>query len=135
MVLWQLYRAESRKVSLHAVCCQTEWSILHDMQWYYNNTNQPLKILGVTNDNKLFINEHIANICKTANKKLNALSKINNYMKQNQKKNLLSSLIISHFNCCPLICIFYYRKSTKNAVHKRSFWIIRNDYESLYPLL
>ena len=39
------------------------------------------KILGVTIDNKLSFNEHIINICKTANKKLSALSRINHYMK------------------------------------------------------
>ena len=46
------------------------------------------KILGVTIDNKLSFDEHIINICKTANKKLNALSRINQYMKQNQKETL-----------------------------------------------
>ena len=35
------------------------------------------KKLGVTIDNKLPFDEHINNICKTANKKLNALSRIN----------------------------------------------------------
>ena len=95
------------------------------------------KSLGVTIDNKLSFDEHIINICKTANKKLNALSRINHYMKQNQKEILLSSFIISHFSYCPLIWMFCSKKSTKkiNAVHERSLRIIRNDYESLYPLL
>ena len=39
------------------------------------------KILGVTIDN-----ERINNICKTANKNLNAVSRISHYMKQNQKE-------------------------------------------------
>ena len=34
------------------------------------------KILGVTSDNKLSFDEHIINICKTADRKLNSLSKI-----------------------------------------------------------
>ena len=57
-------------------------------------------------------------------------------MKQNQKE-ILSSFIISHFSYCPLIWMFCSKKSTKkiNAVHERSLRIIRNDYESLYPLL
>ena len=94
-------------------------------------------ILGVTIDNKLSFDEHIINICKTANKKLNALSRINHYMKQNQKEILLSSFIISHFSYCPLIWMFCSKKSTKkiNAVHERSLRIIRKDYETLYPLL
>ena len=56
------------------------------------------KSLGVTIDNKLSFDEHIINICGTANEKLNALSRINHYMKQNQKKILLQSFIISHFS-------------------------------------
>ena len=58
-------------------------------------------IFGVTIDNKLSFDEHFINICKTANKKLNALSTINHYMKQNQKEILFSFFIISHFSYCP----------------------------------
>ena len=84
------------------------------------------KLLGVIIDNKLSFDEHIVNICKTANKKLNALSRINHYVKRNQKEFLLSSLIISNFTYCPLIWIFCSKKATKkiNAVHERSLWII-----------
>ena len=60
-------------------------------------------ILAVTIDNKLSFDEHIINICKRANKTLNVLSSINQYMEQNQKEILLSSFIISHFSYCPLI--------------------------------
>ena len=62
------------------------------------------KILGVTVDSKLFFDEHINNISKAANKKLNALSRINHYMKQNQKEILLASF--SHFSYCPLFRCF-----------------------------
>ena len=74
---------------------------------------------------------------KQLTKKLNALSRINHYMNQNRKEILLSSFIIFHFSYCPLIWMFCFKKSTKkiNAVHERSLRIIRNDYESLYPLL
>ena len=94
-------------------------------------------MLGVTIDNKLFFDEHIINICKTANKKLNALSRINHYMKQNQKEILLSSFIISQFSYCPIVWMFCSKKSTKkiNAVHERSLQVILNDYKSPYPLL
>ena len=92
-------------------------------------------ILGVTIDNKLSFDEHIINICKAANKTLNVLSRINHYMKQNQKEILLPSFIISHFSCCSLIWMFCSKKSTKkiNAIHERSLRIIRNVYESVYP--
>ena len=88
--------------------------------------------LGVTIDNRLSFDEHIKNFCKTANKKLNTLSRINHYMKQNQKKNLFSPFMISRFSFCPLIWMFCSKMSTKkiNAVHERSLRIILHDYES-----
>ena len=94
------------------------------------------KILYVTIDNKLSFDEHIIKIWKTANKKINALSRTNHYMKQNQKETL-SSFKIAHFNYCSFIWMFWSKKSTKkiNAVHERFLRIILNDYESPYPLL
>ena len=91
------------------------------------------KILGVTIDNKLSFDEHITNI----NKKTHALSRINHYMKQNQKKILFSSFIIPHFSHCPFIWMFCSKKSTQkmNAVHERSLRIIRNDCEFPHALL
>ena len=47
-------------------------------------------ILGLTIDNKLSFDERIINICKAANKTLNALIRINHDMKQNQKEILLN---------------------------------------------
>ena len=94
-------------------------------------------ILGVTIDNELSFDEHINNTCKTANKILNTLSRINHYMKQNQKEILLTSFIISHISYCPLIWMFCSKKFTKkiNAVHERSLRIILNDNGSPYFLL
>ena len=69
------------------------------------------KAFSVTTDNNISFDEHIINICKTANKKLNTLSRINHYMKQNQKEIFSSSFIISHFSYCPLIWMFCSKKS------------------------
>ena len=60
-----------------------------DLQWYYNKTEHPQKSFDVTINAKPSLDEHHINIYKTANKKLNTLSRINHYMKQNQKKSLL----------------------------------------------
>ena len=83
-------------------------------------------ILGVTIDNKLSFDEHIIISAKQLTKKLNALSRMNHYMKQNQKEILLSSFIISHFSYWSLIWMFCSKKSTKkiNAFHERSLRII-----------
>ena len=72
--------------NLEAVICNLRQAIWPDMQWYYTKHNSHEKALGVTIDNKLSFDEHITNICKTANKEHNALSWINHYMKQNQEE-------------------------------------------------
>ena len=95
------------------------------------------KILGVTIDNKLSFDEHIRNICKTANLKLNALLRISRYLTQEQKKLISTSFIKSHFSYCPLIWMFCSKKSMKkiNSIHERSLRLLLNDYESTFDLL
>ena len=57
-------------------------SVLLRTKWFWVRAKlQSLVII----DNKLFFDEHIITIRKTANKKLNALNRISYYMKQNQK--------------------------------------------------
>ena len=87
------------------------------------------KYLGVTIDNKLSFDERNINIFKTSNKNLNALIRINHYMK------LLSPFIISHFSYCPLIWKFCSKKPTKkiSAVHERSLWVVLNIASLLTP--
>ena len=71
------------------------------------------KTLGVTVDSKLLFDEDINNIYKTGNKKINTLSKINHYMKQNQKELLLSPFIIFHLIYCRLIWMFCFKNLPK----------------------
>ena len=125
----------SRKMSLHVVWCQIEWAVWPDLQLYYTKAQK--KNLHVTTDKKLSFDEHINNIYKIANKKLNVLSRINHSMKQNQKELLLSSFIMSHLSYCPLTWIFYSWKFTKkiNALYERSLQIILNDYKYSHSLL
>ena len=61
------------------------------------------KILGITIDNKLTFKNHLKNICKKANQKLNALARITKFTLPFQRKTLLNSFIESKFSYCPLI--------------------------------
>ena len=71
------------------------------------------KSLDVAIDHRLSFDQDIINVCKPAHKKLNALTRINDYMKQNQKEILLPSFIISHFSYCALIWMFCSKNSLK----------------------
>ena len=55
------------------------------------NTKQE-KVLGATLDNKPNFDTHLLNISKNANKKFNALTRVQNYVATNQKKLIFSLL-------------------------------------------
>ena len=59
--------------------------------------------LGITSDNLLPINEHIDNLCRTANYKLHALRRIRKYLSLGKAKKLCNAFINSLFNYVPLV--------------------------------
>ena len=65
------------------------------------------KLLGRNFDSKLKFEEHISKICKTVNKKLNALHRIVTYMSLDKRKMLLKALIESQFSYWPQIRMFH----------------------------
>ena len=65
-----------------------------------------VKLLGITIDNKLNFNEHIANICKKANQKLHAFARIAHYLDSHKLKLIMKTFIESQFNYCPLTWMF-----------------------------
>ena len=79
--------------AFHVVTHQREWAFWTDSVKLKHSSNQ--KVLGVAIDNKLSLDERISNICKIANKKLCAHSRINHCMKQNKKQILFPSFIVS----------------------------------------
>ena len=64
------------------------------------------KIFVLTIDNNLDFKDHISNICKTANQKLNALFRVSANMDSDKCTLLINSFIKSHFSYCPLIWMF-----------------------------
>ena len=61
------------------------------------------ELLGVTIDSNLNFKEHILSLCKKANRKPHALSRVSKYMTLNKRRILMKSFIILRFNYCPLI--------------------------------
>ena len=73
------------------------------------------KMLGLTIDNNLDFSDHISNICKTANQKLNALFRVSVNANSDKCTLLIDSFIKSHFSYCPLIWMFCNRKCMKKV--------------------
>ena len=80
------------------------------------------EILGFTIDN-LDFSDHISDICKTANQKLNALFRIPANTNSGKCNLLINSFITSHFSYCPLIWMFCSRKSMKKVIKTRELYL------------
>ena len=92
------------------------------------------KLLGITIDKNITMNEHVKNICKQAGNKLNALARIAKFLGDDKRKLLMNSFVISQFNYCPIIWMYCQRQSNNliNKIHKRALRIAYNDYTSTF---
>ena len=67
------------------------------------------KLLGIKFDSKLNFDIHVSELCSKASQKLHALSRIANYMRIKQRKNIMKSFINSQFGYCPLVWMLHSR--------------------------
>ena len=117
----------------HFICSHVDKaSLLVENMEIKSSTHE--KLLGVTIDTKLSFNMHIDNMCKKANIKLNALSRITPYMDFNKKKLLINAFFMSQFNYCQLIWMCHNRtKNNKiNRLHERCLRLLYNDKKSSF---
>ena len=95
------------------------------------------KLLGITFDSHLTFDKHIKSICKSAGKKLSALSRLAPYLGSNKRILLMKTFVLSHFNYCPLVWMYCNRKSNNliNSIHERALRIAYNDQSSSFTEL
>ena len=95
-----------------------------------------VKLLGITIDNELKFDDHITKICRKANSKLSALSRLSRYLSMEQKKPLYMSFIEAQFKYCPLTWMFCSRscKNKINKLHERVPRLAYDDYESSFDV-
>ena len=87
------------------------------------------KLLGVHIDYKLKFDTHVETICEKAHRKLNALSRITNYMELPKRRILMNAFLKAQFNYCPVIWMNHSRglNNKINRLHERCLRIIYND--------
>ena len=92
------------------------------------------KLLGIFLDSKLNFESHIDSLCRKAGNKINALARLKNYLKLDQRNLLLNSVIRSQFTYCPLIWMFTscYLNNALNNIHERALRLIYNDHEKSF---
>ena len=88
-----------------------------------------VKLLGIAIDCRLKFSEHVNTICKKANNKTSAFSRVAEYLDQDKRCILYNTLIISNSNYCPLIWMFCGKDANVsiNRVHKRALRIMWQD--------
>ena len=92
-------------------------------------SSKSVKLLGLTIDNKLNFGIHINNICKVASAKIKGLGKIRGRLNLSQAKFLFNSFILSQFNYCCLVWMFYNKtlQNKINRIQKRALRIAYNE--------
>ena len=86
-------------------------------------------LLGITIDNPLTFNEHIDNLCRTANYKLHALRRIRKYLSLEKTKLLCNAFINSQFNYAPLVWMFCRKKQYLKIqkIHHKALKVVYNS--------
>ena len=72
----------------------------------YNSTQ--VKLLGIAFNNDLNFAMHVTRLCKKANSKFHALSRVSNYMGRCKIRLVMKSFITSQFGYCPLVWMFIF---------------------------
>ena len=94
-------------------------------------------LLGITIDNKLVFKKHIENLCRTAQYKLHALTRIRKYLTLDKAILFGNTFTNSQFNYAPLIWMCsrktLYHKIEK--IHHRTLKVIYQSEESYENLL
>ena len=97
-------------------------------------SEETVKLLGVTLDNKLNFDTHISNLCKKAAAQLNVLKRLRSFIGFEQKKVLVQSFVYSNFNYCPLVWHFSSMKSLQKIEKSQesALGFLYNDHKSSY---
>ena len=63
------------------------------------------KILGVTVENRMTVQKHITNICRSVNLHIRKINSIRRYLSNTAARTLVQSIVISRLNYCNSVCI------------------------------
>ena len=94
-------------------------------------------LLGITIDNLLTFNEHIDNLCRTANYKLHASRRIRKYLSLENAKLLCNAFIDSQFNYASLVWMFCRKKLYLKIqkIHHKALKVVYNSNKNYNELL
>ena len=91
--------------------------------------SQSEKLLGITIDNVLKLEDRINNICRKASAKVSALSRVAPYMDLPKRKQIMTAFFKSQFSYIPLTWMMHSGKLNNkiNQLHERCLRVTYND--------
>ena len=94
---------------------------------YTITSQEKIRLLGIYIGNRLNFDYHISQLCKKADKKLHALTRVSKYMNISQRK------LMSQFSYCPLIWMFHsqFLEHKINRIHERTLRLIYPNQRQL----
>ena len=99
--------------------------------------SQSEKLLGITIDNDLKLEDRINNICRKASAKISALSRVAPYMDLPKRKQIMTAFFKSQFSYIPLKWMIHSGKLNNkiNQLHERCLRVTYNDSLFLFEEL
>jgi hypothetical protein len=93
-----------------------------------------VKLLGVTVDSSLNFNVHLRNLCIKISRQINVLSRIAKYLTLEGRKAIYHSFILSNFGFCPIIWHFCSKANTDKLerMHHRALKFVHQDFDASY---
>ena len=99
--------------------------------------NNSIDIFGVTIDNRLSFDNHVAVICKKINNQFNVILRFRKLMNKQTLLKLYKRFILPHFHYCSSVWHFCGARNTDKVdnLNKRILRFILLDYSSPYDIL
>ena len=137
MVLNKLFKANPGKFQFMILGKKKRNSVKLEINTTEIEESKKLVLLGITIDNLLTFNEHIDNICRTANYKLHALRRIRKYLSLEKAKLLCNAFMNSQFNYAPLVWMFCRKKQYLKIqkIHHKALKVVYNSNKNYDELL
>ena len=100
-----------------------------------SSSNQ--KLLVICFNSNFRFDDHVASLCQKASHKLNALTRVAQYMNLAKRRSIMKTFICSQFGYCPLVWMFHCRKINNriNSRHKRTLRVVCRNYKATFSEL
>ena len=87
------------------------------------------KQLGIRFDSNFGFDDHVPSLCIKTSQKLNALTRVEQYMNLAQRRSIIKAFICSQFGYCPLVWMFHSREINNciNSLHERALRVVYRD--------